>query len=104
MALSLEMSCTVLTLDSGKSAATTMQRITPDLLILDEHLLGRRAADLGTQLHRVAGSERVPTLFINVAAPSQSEESQSYPTRFLSTSWRMEELYAAVHALLGHSS
>jgi response regulator RpfG family c-di-GMP phosphodiesterase len=103
MALSLEFACTILTLDSGKSAATTMQRITPDLVILDEYLLDRRAADLGAQVHRIAGLERVTTLFINAAVPFQSE-SQSYSTRFLSTSWKIEEFYAAVHALLDHPS
>jgi response regulator RpfG family c-di-GMP phosphodiesterase len=103
MGLSLEFACTVFTLDSGRSAETAVQRITPDLLILDEHLLDRRAAVLGTQLHRVTGLERVPTLLINVAVPFQSE-SQGYPTRLLGTSWKLEELYAAVHALLGHPS
>jgi response regulator RpfG family c-di-GMP phosphodiesterase len=101
MALSLEMACRVLTLERGSSAETAAQRITPDLLILDEYLLDRRAADLGTQLHRVTGLEQVPTLFINAAVPPQS---QSYPARFLSTSWKIEELYAAVHALLDHPS
>ena len=104
MALSLEFAGTILTLDSGKSAATTMQRIRPDLVILDEYLLDRRAADLDAQLHHIAGLERVPTLFLNAAVPSQSEESLSYPTRFLGLSWRVEDLYAAVHALLGPSS
>ena len=101
MALSLEFACSVLTLDSGRSAETAVQRITPDLVILDEHLLDRRAADLGIRLHRVAGLEQVPTLFINVAVASQS---QSYPTRFLSTSWKIEALYAAVYELLDHPS
>jgi response regulator RpfG family c-di-GMP phosphodiesterase len=103
MALSLEVPCKVLTLDSGSSAETAAQRITPDLLILDEHLLDRRARDLGMQLHRVTGLERVPTLLINAAVPSQSD-SQSYLTLLLSTSWKMEELYAAVHELLGRPS
>lgn len=103
MALSLELESSVLTLDSGSSAETAAQHIKPDLLILDEHLLDRRARDLGTRLHSVTGLERVPTLLINVAVPSQSE-SQSYPTLFLSTSWKMEELYAAVYTLLGHPS
>jgi response regulator RpfG family c-di-GMP phosphodiesterase len=101
MALSLELACSVLTLDSGSRAETAAQRIKPDLLILDEYLLDRRARDLGTRLHSLTGLERVPTLLINVAVPSQS---QSYPTLFLSTSWKIEELYAAVHALLGHPS
>ena len=103
MTLSLELSCTVLTLDSGRSAETAALRGKPDLLILDEHLLDRRAADLGTQLHRVTGLERVPPLLINAAGPFQGE-SHSYPIRYLSTSWKMEELYAAVHALLSHPS
>ncbi len=103
MALSLELACSVLTLDSGSSAETAAQRITPARLILDEHLLDRRARDLGTRLHRVTGLEQVPTLLINADVPVPSQ-SQSYPTRFLSTSWKMEELYAAVHVLLGHPS
>jgi response regulator RpfG family c-di-GMP phosphodiesterase len=103
MALSLEMGCAVLTLDNSSSAVTAAQRIVPDLLILDEHLLDRRAADLGAQLHRLLGLERVPTLLLNAEMPPQ-HESQSYPIRFLSRSWKMEEFYAAVHALLDSSS
>ena len=90
MALSLELACSVLTLDSGSRAETAAQRIKPDLLILDE-VTAALPSDLA----------EVPTLLINVAVPSQS---QSYPTLFLSTSWKIEELYAAVHALLGHPS
>jgi response regulator RpfG family c-di-GMP phosphodiesterase len=103
MALSLELACEVLTLDNGRGAETAAQRIKPDLLILDEHLLDRKARDLGTQLHSVAGLERVPTLLINAAVPSR-DVSQGYPTLFLSPAWKMEELYAAVHELLGHPS
>lgn len=103
MALSLERECVVLTLDNGSSAVTAVQRMMPDLLILDEHLLDRRAADLGAQLHHLPGLERVPTLLLNAEMPPQ-HESQSYPIRFLSRSWKMEEFYAAVHALLHSSS
>ena len=103
MALSLELTCEVLTLDGGRSAEKAAKWIQPDLLILDEHLLDCRARELGTQLHSVTGLERVPTLLINASVLSRSE-SQSYPTLFLSTSWKIVELYAAMHALLGHTS
>lgn len=103
MALSLEMACAVLTLDSGRSAVTAVQRIMPDLLILDEHLLDLRARELSAQLHRIARLERMPTLLLNADLSSQNE-SLSYPMRFLSRSWKMEEFYAALHALLDSSS
>jgi hypothetical protein len=99
LALSLELTCEVLTLDSSKSAVTAAKSIKPDLLILDEYLLDRKAHDLGTQLHSIMGLEQLPTLLINVPFSSQSE-SKSYPTRSLTTSWKLEALYAAVHELL----
>lgn len=100
MALALEFGCSVLTLDSGRSAETAVQRLKPDLLILDEQLLDDNARDLGARLHRIAGLEQLPTLLLHVAVPSQS---QSYPTRFLGLSWKVEALYAAVQALLGQT-
>jgi response regulator RpfG family c-di-GMP phosphodiesterase len=103
LALSLELTCEVLTLDSSKSAVAAVKRIKPDLLILDEYLLDRKAHDLGTQLHSVTGLEQVPTLLINATVTSQSE-NKSYPTRSLSTSWKLEALYAAVHELLAIGS
>src|SRR5579859_5572117 len=100
LALSLELTCEVLTVDSGKSAVMAVRRIKPDLLILDDYVLDSKAHDLSTQLHSITGLEQVPTLLINADFTSQSE-SQSYPTHFLSTSWKIETLYAVVHELLG---
>ena len=97
MALSLELTCEVLTLDSGRSAETTAKQVRPDLLIIDKHLLDRQAHELNTQFHSVTGLERVPTLLINADTAPQN---QNYPLLFLSTAWKMEALYAAVHELL----
>jgi hypothetical protein len=70
-------------------------------LILDEQLLDHKARDLSARLHRIAGLEQLPTLFLGVAVPSKME-SQGYPTRFLGLSWKVEALYTAVRELLGH--
>ena len=101
MALSLEVDGEVLTVDNARSAEEAARRLEPDLLILDEQLINHRAQDLSARLHRIAGLEQLPTLFLGVAVPSQME-SHSYPTHYLGLSWKVEALYVAVWELLGH--
>jgi response regulator RpfG family c-di-GMP phosphodiesterase len=103
MALSLEVACDVLTFASGKSAEETAKSVTPDLFIIDEHLLDLAAGELADQLHSIKGLERVPTLIVNAATVSLSE-SQSYPMILLRMRWKIDELYAAVYELLGRTA
>lgn len=103
MALSLEVACDVLTFASGKSAEETAKSVTPDLFIIDEHLLDLAAGELADKLHSIKGLERVPTLIVNAATVSLSE-SQSYPMILLRMRWKIDELYAAVYELLGRTA
>lgn len=99
MALTLEFGCEVLTVKSARSAQEGAKRFRPALLILDEQLLNDQTADLDARLHRIAGLEQLPTLFLNATSSSQPDR-HAYPTRFLEPSWKVEALYAAVRALL----
>ena len=99
MALSLEFGCSVLTAQSARSAQELAHHARPALLILGEQFLNDKTADLEARLHRIAGLEELPTLFLNAMSPFQPA-SQAYPTHFLEPSWRVEALYDAVRALL----
>jgi len=83
-------------------AITAAQRSRPALFLLDEQFLNDKAHDLGARLHRIAGLEQLPTLFLN--SDSSQRTSQDYPTRFLGFSWKVEALYEVVRALLGQTS
>jgi DNA-binding response OmpR family regulator len=100
MALSLEFGCSVLAARSARSAQELANHTRPALLILDEQFLDDRTADLDALLHRTAGLEGLPTLFLNAEVPFQNDR-RGYPASFLAPSWRVEALYAAVRALLG---
>ena len=102
MALSLELSCPVHMVDNARKADEVATRLTPALMIVDEQLFTANAHDLSARLHRIAGLEQMPTLFLNVPDLSQNGH-QGYPTRFLEPSWKLEDLYAAVQALLGQT-
>jgi response regulator RpfG family c-di-GMP phosphodiesterase len=102
MALSLEFGCSVRTVKSARSAQEAAQRSRPALLILDEEFLNDRTADPDARLHRIAGLEQLPTLFLNATDLSQLNR-QGYPTRFLAPSWKVEALYAVVRELLGQT-
>lgn len=78
MALSLEWSCDVLPFASGRSAQETAKTIIPDLVILDEQLVDPPARELTDRLHSLPGLQRVPTLIVNAATTTLSE-NQSYP-------------------------
>lgn len=99
MALTLEFGCDVLAVKSAGSAQEAVKRCRPALLILDEQFLNDQTADLDARLHRIAGLEPLPTLFLNATSSSRPGR-QAYPTRFLELSWKVEALYAAVRALL----
>ena len=99
MALSLELACEVFTIDNPRKAEESARRLRPSLLILDEEIINAKAHELSERLHRIAGLEQLPTLFINAEVLQQSER-KCYPTRFLTWSWKLEALYAAVRALL----
>ncbi len=102
MALTLEFGCEILTVKSARSAQEIVKRCRPALLILDDQLLNDQTADLDARLHRIAGLEPLPTLFLNATSSSQPDR-YAYPTRFLEPSWKAEALYAAVRALLGQT-
>ncbi len=99
MALPLELACEVLTLNSTRNVELAAKHLRPDLLIIDEMLINGKAHDLSDRLHRIAGLEYLPTLFLNVTLMSPGE-SMRYPTCFLKWPWKMEALYAAVGSLL----
>ena len=102
MALSLELGCPVHMVDNARKADEVVTRLTPALMIVDEQLLTENAHDLSARLHRIAGLEQLPTLFLNVPDLSQ-DGHQGYPIRFLEPSWKVVDLYAAVQALLGQT-
>jgi DNA-binding response OmpR family regulator len=102
MALWLEFGCSVLTVQSARGAEEVAKRSRPALLILDEQFLNDKTHDLDARLHRIAGLEQLPTLFLNATSSSQHDH-QGCPTRFLEPSWKVEALYAAVRALLGQA-
>jgi response regulator RpfG family c-di-GMP phosphodiesterase len=93
----------VLSFASGRSALETAKNIKPDLLILDEQLIDGNVCELADRLHSIEGCERVPTLFINTVVTPGSK-NQSYHTICLRLPWKVEELYAAVHAMLGNTA
>ena len=99
MALSLELACEVITVVSARKAEEAVKRLRPALLILDEEIINEKAQDLSDRLHRIAGLEQLPTLFLNAATLTQGE-SKCYPACFLTWSWKVEALYAAVQALI----
>ncbi len=99
MALSLELACEVITVDNPRKAEESARRLKPSLLILDEEIINAKAHELSDHLHRIAGLEQLPTLFINAEVLPQIE-SMCYPTSFLTWSWKLEAFYAAVRALL----
>lgn len=102
MALKLEFECAVLSVTGGRSAVETAERIKPDLFIMDYLLLDLGAPELSQRLHRIKELESIPTIHLNSPVRSWSEP-QRYNTIFLSMSFALAELYAAVNESLGRT-
>jgi DNA-binding response OmpR family regulator len=100
LGLKLELACDVLGFTHPKSAEESAKHLQPDLLILDHQTLSRHQP--GSLLPGIQGLEPVPTILMNAAAVSL-HELQNTSTIALTTLWHIEELYAAVHELLGSS-
>jgi PleD family two-component response regulator len=98
-ALKLELECEVLFVTAGRSALQTAKSVTPDLLIIDSHLLDFNALELSAQLHSVKKLESVPTILINSLAASWSERQRNH-TIFLRMPFVLVDFYAAVNKSL----
>jgi response regulator RpfG family c-di-GMP phosphodiesterase len=102
MALQLELECEVLSVTRGRNAVETAERVKPDLLIMDYHLLDLGALELSHRLHSIKELESVPTILLNSPVPTWSEP-QHYYTIFLGMPFALAELYIAVHKSLGYT-
>jgi CheY-like chemotaxis protein len=102
MALKLEFECEVLSITRGRSAVETVERVNPDLFIIDYHLLDLGALELSHRLHAIEGLESVPTIFLDSPVTS-GNKPQRYHTIFLSMSFALGDFYAAVNKSLGRT-
>jgi PleD family two-component response regulator len=98
-ALKLELECEVLFITTGRGALETAKSVTPDLLIIDSHLLDFNALELSDQLHSVKELESVPTILINSLAASWSERQGDH-TIFLRMPFVLADFYVAVNKSL----
>ena len=100
MALSAELECEVLSITRGRSAVGTAQRVAPDLVIIDAHLLDGNALELSDQLHSIKELESVPSLLVNIPGAWWSFP-QSDHTIFLRAPFVLVDFYTAVNKSLG---
>lgn len=101
-ALKLEFECEVLAVTRGRSAVMTAERIRPDLVIIDHHLLDLDALELSQRLHDIEELESVPTVLLNSPFTS-CKKPHRYSTIFLSSPFTLGDLYTAVNrSLSGH--
>ena len=96
MSLKLEFEYGILSLTRGKRAVELSRHVTPDLFIIDYHLLDVSALELSSQLHKITELESVPTIVLNSPVASWSEP-QPYNTTFLTMQFALDDLYSAVN-------
>ena len=100
MALSIEFTCNVFSLTSGRGAAETAKHVRPDLVIVDVYLLDSNALELADRLHAIKELESVPTLLVNTPE-AWGNISQRTHTFFMSVPFVLANFYAAVNSSLG---
>jgi len=102
MALRTELECEVFSIARGRSAGEAAKKVMPDLVIIDAHLLDMSALDLSDQLHSIKELESVPTILINILAPSWSKPQRDH-TIILNGPFVLADFYAAVNRCLGRT-
>jgi PleD family two-component response regulator len=102
MALKTELACEVFSITRGRSAIETARHVTPDLVIIDAHLLDLNALELSDQLHSSKNLESIPTILINIRAASLSRPQRGH-TILLRGPFVLVDFYAALNRCLGRT-